>query len=769
VSIAYNADKARHRLRMSSFTNNLFARNEDDHGNTLAWSRKDKREIKKRAKKKSLAAGRKMPGLDMPDDFYVRTHPYKPTQWLPSSWEWRRVSTNGPVEYRAVHKEHKGFLQRLIDLPGDIVKDAERGVVDVLRDVTGGTFPARKQKKLPPEFVAHIKKKKIGGQVALDHDDRVVAWDRRTSGVVRVHKKRRHVHRDGSESYSSESKSGGSKSGSSSSSGSSGSSSSSSGSSSSSSSSSSSGSGSGGSKKSKQKMMAAAVLSMNIPAEEIAAEGKMLREIGAQLRDKANAQEALQIAAAQPGGAFASHQLNCTLAECDYCGGHKKKGDDGGASPLRAQLVLWVQRGTGAAPKSERDIPTLTYFCKNLHKFHKAVELSALEDMLKGDGPFTVLAPTNEAFEEAEKMGLNVKALMKPRYHALLERIVRYHIIPGKALTLADLKSGDDFVTATENRRVIHLQFDAKTGELAVNRQRGAEVKIVSQCGDVKTANGVVHAISRILVPPDVAADIDRFIAENPVRAMADRGHHYAYEQWKNSEMQAFRSAVAGASIQTTTTTSAAPAVIPIGSSFATTDAPLWALPSGASATSAKVTEEPVLLLSAEEADKIINEYAGAAIVGLDKHKQALAGAIKAGSSVKIAFDHSYISDRAAVQLAGSIAKEHVQQVRVTLDGSLHALPAGGKAYYFDLAIEPTSDEKGPNKEKRGVAERAIKVNFDHSAKKWAPCILMKDVEAKMSGAGIPKEAVAYTRAKVEQLICSALSPPAPAPATTKK
>jgi len=117
-----------------------------------------------------------------------------------------------------------------------------------------------------------------------------------------------------------------------------------------------------------------------------------------------------------------------------------------------------------------------------------AVKAAGLAETLSGAGPFTVFAPTNEAFAALPK-GL-VDKLLLPANKATLTKILTYHVVPGKVMA-ADVKAGD---VATVEGSKISL---ATTGGVTVN---GAKVTAT----DVNASNGVIHVIDKVLVPPGV-------------------------------------------------------------------------------------------------------------------------------------------------------------------------------------------------------------------------------------------------------------------------
>ena len=114
-----------------------------------------------------------------------------------------------------------------------------------------------------------------------------------------------------------------------------------------------------------------------------------------------------------------------------------------------------------------------------------AVVAADLVDTLSGDGPFTVFAPTNEAFAA---LGSTVDDLLKPENKDDLVKILTYHVVSGTALS-TDLTEGK---LGTVQGEPVDVTLDP----IAIN---GAGVAIP----DVLATNGVVHVIDAVLIPPE--------------------------------------------------------------------------------------------------------------------------------------------------------------------------------------------------------------------------------------------------------------------------
>ena len=119
-----------------------------------------------------------------------------------------------------------------------------------------------------------------------------------------------------------------------------------------------------------------------------------------------------------------------------------------------------------------------------------AVQAAGLAETLSGTGPYTVFAPTNEAFDDLPA-GL-VDALLLPENKEVLTQILTYHVVEGEVMS-ADVQPGK-VPTVEGSDLTIRVQSD---GDVKVNR---ADVEAV----DVVASNGVIHVIDEVLVPPNV-------------------------------------------------------------------------------------------------------------------------------------------------------------------------------------------------------------------------------------------------------------------------
>jgi transforming growth factor-beta-induced protein len=134
-----------------------------------------------------------------------------------------------------------------------------------------------------------------------------------------------------------------------------------------------------------------------------------------------------------------------------------------------------------------------------------AIQAAGLVDTLKGKGPFTVLAPTNDAF--AKLPAGTVEELLKPENKEQLVKILTYHVIPGRYTSML-LSPQKEIATVEGN--TIDVKFDGTN--LMVNN---AQVLVA----DVYARNGVIHAIDTVILPP--ADLVDTALADGRFKTLA--------------------------------------------------------------------------------------------------------------------------------------------------------------------------------------------------------------------------------------------------------
>jgi uncharacterized surface protein with fasciclin (FAS1) repeats len=151
-------------------------------------------------------------------------------------------------------------------------------------------------------------------------------------------------------------------------------------------------------------------------------------------------------------------------------------------------------------PADLGDIPTVAAGTEIHTSLVAAVVQAGLLETLQSEGPFTLFAPTDEAFAAA---GIDLAALDTPEGKETLANILLYHVVPGKIMS-ADLTDGKSNVT-TANGDLLLVYVSDVLGVMV-----GDGVAMVT-LADVPASNGVIHVIDKVLTPPadnDVTCDV---------------------------------------------------------------------------------------------------------------------------------------------------------------------------------------------------------------------------------------------------------------------
>ncbi len=167
-------------------------------------------------------------------------------------------------------------------------------------------------------------------------------------------------------------------------------------------------------------------------------------------------------------------------------------GGDNAAEPAATAVATTVVPdgpSTAAEPATVVDVATSN---ADFSTLVTAVKSAGLVDTLTGPGPFTVFAPTNEAFG-ALPAG-TVDNLLKPENSAQLTSVLTYHVVPGEVLS-GSLKDGM-VVTTVEGQT---LTVGVAPGGVTLTDASGNTVSVAK--ADIEAGNGVVHVIDGVLLP----------------------------------------------------------------------------------------------------------------------------------------------------------------------------------------------------------------------------------------------------------------------------
>ena len=168
---------------------------------------------------------------------------------------------------------------------------------------------------------------------------------------------------------------------------------------------------------------------------------------------------------------------------------------------LSASLVLAAQDPMvgGAKMYANKDIVDNAVNSADHTTLVAALKAAGLVDTLKGPGPFTVFAPTNEAF--AKLPAGTVDTLLKPENKEMLTKILTYHVVAGR-LTAAQIKKmvkadGGSATLKTVEGGSLTATMD--NGDLVLKDEKGMEAHIT--IANVFQSNGVIHVIDAVLQP----------------------------------------------------------------------------------------------------------------------------------------------------------------------------------------------------------------------------------------------------------------------------
>ncbi len=166
--------------------------------------------------------------------------------------------------------------------------------------------------------------------------------------------------------------------------------------------------------------------------------------------------------------------------------------------PLVAMIALAGWTGAALAQEKEpaaekpKDIVTVAKGTEGCKTFCKLLRIAGLVDTLKGEGPYTVFAPTDQAFEA---LGERLAELQKPENKAELERILKHHVWEGRK-TAADVKGMQSAKTMAGEEVKVTVKDDVVNVDAA---------KITKP--DVEAANGLLHVVDAVLMPAEKPAE----------------------------------------------------------------------------------------------------------------------------------------------------------------------------------------------------------------------------------------------------------------------
>jgi len=152
-------------------------------------------------------------------------------------------------------------------------------------------------------------------------------------------------------------------------------------------------------------------------------------------------------------------------------------------------LSVLVSAMPASAGSAHRDIVDTAIAAGTFNTLAKALQAAGLADTLKGKGPFTVFAPTDEAFGKLPAG--TVESLLKPENKEKLKAILLYHVVSGDVNATQVVK-----LSSAKTINGQDVQVTVNEGTVLVN-----DAKVVK--ADVLASNGVIHVIDTVLLPKD--------------------------------------------------------------------------------------------------------------------------------------------------------------------------------------------------------------------------------------------------------------------------
>lgn len=157
-----------------------------------------------------------------------------------------------------------------------------------------------------------------------------------------------------------------------------------------------------------------------------------------------------------------------------------------GMLALGTTLLAAPAAAQGYGPAASKDIVETAVGAGSFNTLAAALQAAGLVEVLKGSGPFTVFAPTDEAF--AKLPAGTVEALLKDK--AKLTAILTYHVVPGNVMAADVVKLSSAKTVQGQNVRIA-----VRDGKVMIN-----DATVVAP--DVKASNGVIHVIDTVILPP---------------------------------------------------------------------------------------------------------------------------------------------------------------------------------------------------------------------------------------------------------------------------
>ena len=160
--------------------------------------------------------------------------------------------------------------------------------------------------------------------------------------------------------------------------------------------------------------------------------------------------------------------------------------------PKNIAAASYVVGGTTSATQTNQDIVSLAASSNSFTILTSLLKTAGLAEILQQPGPYTVFAPTDEAFAALPQETL--QRLQQPENREALIKILRYHVVPG-GLSANELTTGN---LKTAEGLPLNVNVNTGSNQIAVNNASVIQPNI-------QASNGVIHAINQVLIPSDVS------------------------------------------------------------------------------------------------------------------------------------------------------------------------------------------------------------------------------------------------------------------------
>lgn len=174
-------------------------------------------------------------------------------------------------------------------------------------------------------------------------------------------------------------------------------------------------------------------------------------------------------------------------------------GDQANDMALEGTYSDMNKKDSTAVGTKDKSVADIAMENDDFSTLEKGVQAAGLEETLQGEGPFTIFAPTNDAFNKLPEG--TVDDLLLPENNEKLGNILKYHVVSGEF-------KADDVVKAIKNNND-KFEINTVQGETLTATLDGNDVILTDAAGnkskvvmtDVEASNGVIHAIDAVLMP----------------------------------------------------------------------------------------------------------------------------------------------------------------------------------------------------------------------------------------------------------------------------